>query len=98
MFDHMKQPNSLNTIHITMFLISVRFIEEKSCFCYLFEADLNFDHFLKLQDQGVLFACTLHVYTRLYLHVFIFILLFDILELKVKLGRHLQNLTSRVKH
>ena len=98
MFENMKQPKSLNTVHITMFLISVRFIKEKSCFCYLFEADLNFDHLRKLQDQGVLFACTLHVYTRLYVYVFIFILLFDILELKVKLGRHLQNLTSRVKH
>ena len=68
-FDNMKQPKSLNTVHITMFLISLRFIEEKSCFCYLFEADLNFDHSLKLQEQGVLFACTLHVYTRVYLHV-----------------------------
>lgn len=60
-FDNMKQPKSLNTMHITMFLNSVRFIEEKSCFCYLFEADLNFDHLRKLQDQGVLFECIVRV-------------------------------------
>ena len=60
-FDNMKQPKSLNTMHITMFLISVRFIKEKSCFCYLFEADLNFDHLRKLQDQGVLFECIVRV-------------------------------------